>query len=381
MEEDSVRCPETVEGAASSIVDALRLLLSSLGALLASNAGLKAAQDAAELRSLPALGKALKRLWFDTPISDWDTKEQAVWLCRVLAVTEGSRAGILSFYGAGLLFCDALAMFAEVSLAELDVPLDEAWIAQALAVQEVLRGRHWEQMQQWPADRRCGGGSDPLVSPDRLPKSLKRALDLEGVRLTKAQTAGLGIAFLMPGSMTIAMGGIGAAMLVKTARDLSSSSSSEAGDSRWQALQAEWLKHAHTLLRRKTCPVEVRFAVGSHDVQTIKVSLYSVKDALCAMPVGSLASLGGSSTGGESMARLQPGDQCALRPTGEADSFRLRVYKPAPVFDIVLNDGVEVRRGDRVAIFLSANGQEAKVFAAKAKSAGTGETVESEVRS
>eukprot|EP00435_Cladocopium_sp_Y103_P067366 s832_g29.t3 len=49
----------------------------------------------------------------------------------------------------------------------------------------VLRGQHAAQLQKWPADRRCGGGSDPLLSTDRLPRSLKSAFDLEGVRLTK----------------------------------------------------------------------------------------------------------------------------------------------------------------------------------------------------
>ena len=65
----------TPVAAAGAVVDALRHLFSVLGALLASPPGLQAVQDAGELRSLPALGKSLKRLWFDTPLSEWNSKE------------------------------------------------------------------------------------------------------------------------------------------------------------------------------------------------------------------------------------------------------------------------------------------------------------------
>lgn len=356
--DDTSRRITTPELASAAVVDALRHLLSALGAVLASPAGVVAVQDAAELRSLPGLAKSLKRLWFDTGTSSaWDSKEQAIWLCRVLAVTEGSRAGLLSFYGAGLLLCDSLGTFAEVSLAELGIPLDEAWVAEALAVQEVLRGRHWEQLQQWPADRRCGGGSDPLLSADRLPKVLKNALDLEGVRLTKVQAAGLGVALLMPGSMTLAMGGLGCAFLVKTARALSHPGQAAEGASQWQALQARCLKHAHELLRRKSCPIEIRYVANNSGPRLIKVSLYSKQDFICALPVGSLGKLGGNSTGGQSSARLESGASCALRPPGNGNSFRLRVYQPSALFDVNLHDGVEVKRGDRVAIVPTDDGK------------------------
>lgn len=352
---EGTRQHATAEAAADAILDSLRQLLCTLGSVLASPAGIKCSQDAKEARSLPALGKALKKLWFETPMTvEWDTKEQALWLCRVLAVTEGSRSGILSLYGGGLLLSDALGVFAEVSLAELDIPLDEAWVSEALAVQQILRD-HWEQFQQWPSDRRGGAGSDPLVSTDRLPRSLKRALDLEGVRLSKSQAAGLGVAFFMPGSMTLALGGVGAALLIKKAKE--QFTQAEGGDTQWQTLQTQWLKHAHVLLRRKTCPIEVRFVCGEQDPQKIKVSLYSVGDPLCALPVGSLGSWGGSSTGGASVARLGPGERCALRPISDDDSFRLRVYRPCPILDIVLHDGVEARRGDRLVVTFSPDGQ------------------------
>ncbi|CAE7822670.1 Kcnb2 [Symbiodinium sp. CCMP2592] len=347
----------TEQETASAVVDALRHLLSALGAVLASPAGLQAAKDAGELRSLPGLGKSLKRLWFDTPTGDWDSKEQVLWLCRVLAVTEGSRAGILSFYGAGLLLCDAMAAFAEVSLHELDLSLDEAWAAEALAVQEVLRGSHWQQLQQWPADRRCGGGSDPLLSTDRLPKSLKSAFDLEGVRLTKAQAAGLGVAMMMPGSTVLAMGGVGCALLLNSSQSRGGATGGDDADrDRWQVLQEAWLKHAHTLLRRKTCPIEVRYSQGFGPA-VIKVTLYALRDVLCALPVGSLGTWGGGGTGGESVARLARGESCRLRPATDDDFFRLRVYRPAPLLDVVLHNGVQVRRGDRLRVEVPAGGE------------------------
>ncbi|CAK9028324.1 Potassium voltage-gated channel subfamily B member 2 [Durusdinium trenchii] len=351
----------TPEAAASAVVDALRHLFSVLGALLASPSGLEAVKDASELRSLPALGKSLKRLWFDTPTTDWDSKEQALWLCRVLAVTEGSREGVLSFYGAGQLFCEALAIFAEASLLEIGVEMDEAWVAEALAVQEVLQGPHRGQLQQWPADRRCGGGSDPLLSTDRLPRSLKSAFDLEGVRLTKVQAAGLGVAMMMPGSTVLAMGGVGCALLLRSGRESASARDGE----KWEVLQAKrldtgsakWLKHAHTLLRRKTCPIEIRFLPSSLAPPVIKVTLYSLRDVLCALPVGTL----GGGTGGEASARLGQNQSCRLRPATEDNSFRLRVYRPGLLLDAVLHDGVQVQRGDRLVVMVSEVG-EAKVY-------------------
>lgn len=252
---------QIAEAEADAVLDSLRQLLCTLGVVLASPAGIKCSQDAKEARSLPALGKALKKLWFETPMTnEWDTKEQVLWLCRVLAVTEGSRSGILSFYGGGLLLSDALGVFAEVSLAELDIPLDEAWVSEALAVQQVLRGHSWEQFQQWPSDRRCGAGRDPLVSTDRLPSSLKRALDLEGVKLSKTQAAGLGVAFFMPGSMTLALGGVGAALMVRKAKE--HFAQAEGGDTQWEALQSHWLNMLTRYFGARPAPLRSTMSVA-----------------------------------------------------------------------------------------------------------------------
>eukprot|EP00439_Symbiodinium_sp_Y106_P000940 s1237_g1.t1 len=232
---------------------------------------------------------------------------------------------------------------------------------------QVLRGSHWQQLQQWPADRRCGGGSDPLLSTDRLPKSLKSAFDLEGVRLTKAQAAGLGVAMMMPGSTVLAMGGVGCALLLNSSQSRGGATGGgDADRDRWQVLQAQssaygqdkeaWLKHAHTLLRRKTCPIEVRYSQGFGPA-VIKVTLYALRDVLCALPVGSLGTWGGGGTGGESVARLARGESCRLRPATDDDFFRLRVYRPAPLLDVVLHNGVQVRRGDRLRVEVPAGGE------------------------
>lgn len=353
---------------ASGIVDTLRQLLSVMGALMTSQAGQAAAQDASEARSLPAVAKALRRLWFTTPLSGegWGSKEQAVWLCRLLSMTEGSRAGLLSFYGAALLCVDALVVFAEVSFQEVGLQVDDAFVAGAVAIQDALRGRHWEQFQQWPADRRCGNGApSPLLSADRLPCTMRRVFDLEGVRLSRTQAAGLGVAMLMPGSMTLSMTCVGAALLIKTAQERRSVVAAGEGDgdgARWKATQTRCLEHAHELLRRKTCPIEITYIPGKDTPQQLKVCLYSLRDPICALPVGSVRGLDGG-TGGESVARLAHGACCALRPTGSADTFRMRVYEPAPLLDIVLHDGIEVKRGDRLALSFPPGGGQIRCFA------------------
>merc|ERR1712187_4077 len=129
----------------------------------------------------------------------------------------------------------------------LDLPVDDAWLETALGVQQMLQGRHWEQLQRWPADRRCGGGSDSLLSTGRLPSSMRRTMNLDGVRLSKSQAAGLGVGMMLPGAMTLAMGGIGCALLVKSARrgsllswipGVSGHTQEELASQQWDALQS-----------------------------------------------------------------------------------------------------------------------------------------------
>jgi len=361
---------ENPEATAAAIVDTLLHLLSALGCLLNTAAGSTAAQAATGARSLPALAQALRRLWFQTPTGDtWDSKEQVVWLCNLLVVKEGSKNGLLSFYGAGLLMCEVLVGFAEHALAARDIILDDAWLSMAGTVQAALQGQHWEQLQQWPSDQRCGGGSDPLLSADRLPNSIKRSLNLEsGTKLSKTQAAGVAAVMFVPGVMTVGLGGLGAMMLVKKARERSSSSgpSEEAaaqGGDKWQKIQAACNRHAHELLRRKICPIEVHYNPaneGDTAPKSIRVSLYSTGDVICAVPVGG-ASI--NRTGGDGTCLLGPDESFALRPSSSADSFRLRVYRPGTFLDETLHGGVEVRRGDRLVIEPCDNGQKVRCFA------------------
>merc|ERR1719471_1850042 len=98
-------------------------------------------------------------------------------------------------------------------------------------------------------------------------------------------------------------------MLVKTARQRSHSGPSEEvakDDDKWQSVQAACLRHAHELLRRKTCPIEVRYDIanqGHTAPKSIRVSLYSTGDMICAVPVGG-ASM--NKTGGDGTCLLGP---------------------------------------------------------------------------
>eukprot|EP00418_Pyrodinium_bahamense_P090950 CAMPEP_0179028812 /NCGR_PEP_ID=MMETSP0796-20121207/9734_1 /TAXON_ID=73915 /ORGANISM="Pyrodinium bahamense, Strain pbaha01" /LENGTH=204 /DNA_ID=CAMNT_0020724957 /DNA_START=1 /DNA_END=615 /DNA_ORIENTATION=- len=162
------------------------------------------------------------------------------------------------------------------------------------------------------------------------------------------------------------MGSLGAVLLVKSARERAKSGPGNvtleggSGSDKWQSIQTRCLKRAHELLRRKSCPIEVRYEEGADGPKTIRACLYDLDDPLCAVPVGALGSGG---TGGEGSAVVGAGGRCALRPAGGADSFRLRVYRPGPLLDTTLHDGVEVRRGDRLVVVASAGGQAVRCFA------------------
>lgn len=356
-EDDSV----SASTAADLIVDTLRQILTVLGALLASPAGQTAVSDAAAARSLPALSKALRRVWFDTPMEDkWDSKEEAIWLCHVLAVSEGSREGILSFYGAGIIVCHVFADFARAAVLATsdgqDTEVGNVWLDGLVATENMLRGHHWEQFQQWPADKRCGGGNNALLSAHRLPSTMRRTLDLEGVRLSKAQAAGLGVMMLAPGAMTLAVGGIGATILVKSVRQRMKNGPGQVDP--WQRIQSECMQKANQVLRRKTCPVEVVWKPGPHGLPRVRVCLYPINaltEVICVIPAGGYNS--------DSVACLQANERCSLRPRSDADSFRMRVFKPA-LIDVALHDGVEVRRGDRVVVAPTPSG-EVRCFAEK----------------
>jgi len=340
--------------AAETIVDALRGLVTVLGAVLSSPAGCRVVQDIEVSRSLPAISKAMRILWLGTSLPRWGSKEQALWLSRLLTVNKGSRAGVLSFYGAGVLLVDALATFAEVVFPEVGVPLDGEWVRCLMVVGNVLRGRHWEQLQSWPGDRRCGGGTKlPMLSPDRLPPSVCRSLALDEVKLTKAQAAGLGTAMLLPGSWAIAAGGLGVAMLYHSVRQRLQSGHSQGN--LWERIQEDCLRQAHVLLRSKMCPIEVLYESASMGPERVKVCLYSATDPICAIPIDDVGGDGG-------FLYLAKGECGVLRPKGDADQFNLRVYRPA-LLDVGLNAGVLVGRGDHLRVVPSACGTKVACFA------------------
>jgi len=223
-------------------------------------------------------------------------------------------------------------------------------------------------LERWPADRCCGGASDAFFSANRLPTSVRRSLDLDGAKLSKKQTVGLAAVMIVPGALTIGLGGVGAAMLVKSAKDRSkvggypSAAAARDGD-KWQSVQADCFRHAQQLLRRKSFPIEVHYQVTGNEgkvPKSIRVSLYSVGDVICAVPIGGATVA--NSTGGQSSCVLSPGQHFALKPVSSADNFRLRVYKPGTLLDEVLHDGVEVRRGDRLVIEPCAGGHEVRCF-------------------
>jgi hypothetical protein len=335
--------------ASEFIVDTCRQLLTVLGALLSSPAGVRAVAAAAESRTLSSISKAIRRLWFDTPLSAaWDSKEEAVWVCHLLAVSDGARAGVLSFYGAGIIVCSVLADFAHFALEENGLALEENWIAGIVDVERILRGRHFEQFQKWPADRRCGGGSTALLDPSRLPCQVRRTLDLDGKKLSKAQAAGIGVACLLPGSFTIGAGVIGASLLYKKVREKMNSDGTPRETDPWKQIQSQCMQSAHALLRRKQCPIEVRFVQGNHGLARVRVCLYSAKDPLCIILAGGINS--------DSSVLVETSQRCAMRPKSDANSFKLRVFKPGLV-DTALNEGVEVRRGDKIAIVITASGE------------------------
>lgn len=350
MDSDTVDEKAAANAAADFIMDTLRQLLTVLGALLATPAGQVAAKDAGLSRSLPALSKALKKLWFDSAsFGSWDSKEQAVWFSRVSAISEGTRSGLLSFYGAGVLLCDALLAFAVFAVGDGQAEvIDSAWAAGALSVQEALQGRSSDRLQQLQADRRCGGGKDAMISCNKLPAVVRRTLDLEGKELSTMQTVGLGTVMMMPGGMTVTFGGVGAVMLVRKLKQ----GKSKEGEDKWEKLQEQCLERAHQRFRQKNFPIEVRYASATGGPSRLKVCAFASEDRLGLVPAGGPWGSGVAFVGREGAGKES--SQCCLRPKGKSDTWRLRVFRPGFV-DVALMDGVLARRGDRLVVMPSAD--------------------------
>lgn len=345
---------------AGDIVDELRQLLNVLAALLLSSQDSQArsriAHDASQSRSLPALSKVLRRLWFAVELgTGWEDEEQVHWLSLVLLVSEGSRAGNLSFFGASSLLHDATQTFAQRSHGQAGLQLDQALLDGLAAVKDALAGVASEELQYLPADHLCGAGKDGLLSTNRLPALFRRTFDLEGHRLTKAQAAGLGVAIVLPGSGILAGSVLGATLLARKLRHNTRESSSGTGGAHpLEQLQGECQKQAKNMLRRKMFPIDVTYLPGAAGLgePRVKVCAYSLQQAavLCAVPAGGFGEEGGA------VATLSHGDTCSLRPKGDADTFWIRVFRPA-LLDVVLCEGLEVHRGGRVVIVPTANGE------------------------
>merc|ERR1712056_41764 len=101
--------------------------------------------------------------------------------------------------------------------------------------------------------------------------------------------------------MTLAMSGIGCALLVQSARAQMGNANGEG--SRWQSIQTQCLDKAHRMFRWKACPIDVRYAAEGGEVPpVIKVCLYSLDDFLYAVPVGGASqALGFRRFGGSEM--------------------------------------------------------------------------------
>lgn len=346
---DTAKLAQLVAG---GVMDALRHLLNLLGALLGSPGGQAAARDASDSRSLPALSKALKRLWFEAPIAEgeWATTEQLSWLMDLLLVMEGSREAAISFYGAGILLCQLLRSVAPHVYHVAKLEPDAAWSDTLAAVEAALDGTASEELQYLAADHLCGLGVDGLFSTNRLPAVFRRMFDLEGARLTKMQAAGLAVALSVPGSSVVAFGGLGAAFLLRRVRQQSLGTQA-AGDQEelLMQLRSQGMPRAGALLRRKLLPIDVTYLPGAAGLgePQVRVCLYPIQQAkvICAVPAGGFGSDGGSVC-------VARGERCSMRPKGDGDEFWARIFRPLEpaILDLVLHQGVPIRRGERVII-------------------------------
>ncbi|CAK8996071.1 unnamed protein product [Durusdinium trenchii] len=251
---------DDAKAAADGILDSLRQLVNAMASLVPSSAGRTCATDAVDARSLPALTKALRRLWFETHLEateDWCEEKQAIWLSQLLLILAGSREAVLSFYAAGLLLCNSLLCFAKVLYPHVGMEPDEAWCQGLAAVQTALERDFQEELQYLPADHLGGSKRDAIVSTNRLPALFRRMFDLEGHKLTPAQKGGLAVALVVPGTGLITAGGIGTALLLRKARQAGSE------DDPLERLFTKCLEEAKIAIRRKLNPIEVTYLHGA----------------------------------------------------------------------------------------------------------------------
>jgi len=342
---------DAAKAAADGVIDSLRQLLNALAVLVPGKVGIEVAKDAVDARSLPALGKALKRLWFDIalqPSQDWCEEKQAIWLGQLLLIGAGSREGLLSFFAAALLMCNSLMCFAKVLYPHAGMDPDEAWCESLAAVQTAVERDFQPELSRLPADHLGGSKRDALVSTNRLPALFRRMFDLEGHKLTPAQKGGLAVALVLPGTGIITAGGIGTALLFRKARQASRPEDEDPVERLFQRCQAE----ARAAIRRKENPVEVTYLPGSYGGGPGKLKIcVHVRESL--VPFGAVP-LGNLGSDGVSAALVEQGETCQLRPKGDSNSLVLRVYRPALINEELL--AVEIARGDKVVVVPGPNG-------------------------
>ncbi|CAJ1385020.1 unnamed protein product [Effrenium voratum] len=322
---------------ADGILDSLRQLLNALACLVPGPVGQNVATDATDARSLPALSKALKRLWFETNLEaeDWCEERQAIWLSQLLLILAGSREAILSFYAAGLLLCNSLQCFARVLYPHVGMELDEPWLQNLLAVQTAVERDFQQELQYLPADHLGGSKRDAIVSTNRLPALFRRMFDLEGHKLTPAQKGGLAVALVLPGTGLLTAGGLGAALLLRKARQARSE------DDPLERLFSRCLEEARGILVRKNSPVEVTYLPGSSGGPSkVKVCVQARESMVPSVPLGSLGNHG------VNVAVLQLGQSCKLRPRG-SEVLVLRAFRPSLINEPLM-EAVELRRGAKV---------------------------------
>mmetsp|Transcript_4142 Transcript_4142/g.10496 ORF Transcript_4142/g.10496 Transcript_4142/m.10496 type:complete len:373 (-) Transcript_4142:225-1343(-) len=346
---------ETIVAAAENVLETFAQLLNALAAVLSTPAGQAAALDTADARSLPAMSKVLKRLWFKTVFeAPWPEDDEAFWLRDLLLVSEGSREGVLSFFGAGMLMCEALMGYARHVYPHVGLPVDVAWSGVLAALQSELSGPMCEHLQRLPADHLCSRKKEALISTNRLPAMFRRMFDLEGKKLNKVEAAGLGVAMLMPGSGMVALSGLGAILLLRTVQQHGKRGGDADPTDPLEALRARCETAARAQIRRKAYPIEIAYLPGAAGpgLPKVKICLYPSRQAalICAVPAG------GFGADGSGVACVGRGERCTLQPKGTSDAFWLRVFKPG-LIDVALHDGVEILRGGRVAIVPTADGE------------------------
>lgn len=345
-----------------AVINELRRLHCELGKAFSRDYGAKAAADTVGCRSLPSIAEVLQQLWLEQDMivqGAWDTKDEVVWASRLLAIQEGARKQILSFYGAGILIVEAVQGFAlqigpAVTPEVADWP-SKSWLIGITELKETLQVQ-FQVLQVVPAGRQCSKLAPILGMSSNtpgtfvaqkakqlhamIPQKVQRSLGLKESGLTRTQIAGMGALMVLPGGWTLAATAVGTALVVDTVKNKMGE-----GENPLEQLQKECLQEAHRLLKQKTFPIQIRYEAPG--IEKVKICLYHAWDALAVVPIGGPVS--------ENVATLRRGESTVLRPNTKANVFLLKCFQPA-LFDKPLHAGVEIKRGDNIVLSFDASG-------------------------